>query len=625
MTQLKEIPYRVSRPLANPKAADYVPSFVYAGLSDPSGRPDVVISDDFYGTRRKLRIGVLGAGISCLQFLHSAERLKDVEIVVYEMNDDIGGVWLTSRYPGCRCDIASIVYQFSWRPNIWSEMYAPQAENLEYLRTVAKENDFYRFIKLRHQVLSAAWSDDESKWTLRVKNLVESSDFEDKVDFFLELNGPVSNPRLNPVPGLDKFQGEVIHPAYWKPETTVKGKRVALIGYGCSGVQIGPNIVNDVHKLYTWFRNRTYILPPPNQAFSGKEGANFKYSDEQKELLKDPDVYLAYRKAVESTFNTRYPYLINGGQIGDEVREMVTKYMKKKLASKLELFDSIIPTDFGIGCRRQTFAYGYLEALTHPKTTVLLQPPQRFTERGLLDSDGDEHEIDLVIAATGYDQSHMPRFPRTVNGEDVASQWKNLLSPPSYMALMLKGMPNYFNPASAFGPLPQGNFFHSTEVYSNYMVQVIEKVQLDRLLSIKPKDLAVDHFVRHANAWMKRTALTGPCVSWYKGNDGSSKPPSLWPGERSQFTKIMRAPRFEDFDLRYENPDDIFSYFGNGWDLETFGEDGDKAWYMGQPKRAVEPEVLERLRGTDPSVGQAGVEVLVGDEDRKQNHLLRQW
>ena len=111
MTQLKEIPYRASRPLANPKAADYVPtyvtsniwskvlalcsrnrSFVYAGLPDPSGRPDIEVSNDFYGTRRKLRIGVLGAGISCLQFLHSAERLKDVEIVVYEMNDDIGGV-----------------------------------------------------------------------------------------------------------------------------------------------------------------------------------------------------------------------------------------------------------------------------------------------------------------------------------------------------------------------------------------------------------------------------------------------------------------------------------------------------------------------------------------------------
>ncbi|CAK3943832.1 cyclohexanone monooxygenase [Lecanosticta acicola] len=611
---MKEVKYESKAPLQHPKAADYVPTYLYEGIADPSGRPDVDIRNDFFGTRRKVRIGVLGAGIMGLQFLHSAEKLKDVDIVVYEMNDDVGGVWLTSKYPGCRCDIASIVYQFSWRTNIWSEMYAPAAENLGYIKAVAKENDFYRFIKFRHQILSASWTDRESKWTLRVKDLKSDDVFEDKVDFFLEFNGPVSNPRLTPLAGIDKFKGEVVHPAHWKDDTTVKNKRVTLIGYGCSGVQIGPNIVNDVSKLYTWFRNKTYVLPPPNQAFSAEGGNNFKYSKEQKEMLKDPDVYLAYRKAVENTFNARYSYLINGGKIANDVQAMVVTHMKEKLASKPDLFDAIIPQDFGIGCRRQTFAYGYLETLVHPKTTVFLKPPQHFTERGILDADGTEHEIDMVIAATGYDQSHMPRFPHTVNGHNPAeSEWKDLLSPPSYMACMLKSMPNYFNPASAFGPLPQGNFYQSAEAFAEYIVQVVEKMQLERILSFVPKDVAVEQFVRHANAWMKRTALTGPCVAWYKGNDGTSRPPSLWPGERSQFLKIMSTPRFEDFELRYENEDDRFGFFGNGWDLEAHGvEGGDLSWYMGRPGKEVEREVIERLRGIDGSVKrEGGVEILV--------------
>lgn len=42
-----------------------------------------------------------------------------------------------------------------------------------------------------------------------------------------------SNPRLTPLPGIEDFKGEVIHPAYWTDETSVDGKRVALIGYGC--------------------------------------------------------------------------------------------------------------------------------------------------------------------------------------------------------------------------------------------------------------------------------------------------------------------------------------------------------------------------------------------------------
>lgn len=70
-------------------------------------------------------------------------------------------------------------------------MYAPAAENLAYIKTVAKENDFHRFIKLRHQILSAAWTDDDSQWTLKIKNLNSGNEFDDNVDFFLEFNGPV--------------------------------------------------------------------------------------------------------------------------------------------------------------------------------------------------------------------------------------------------------------------------------------------------------------------------------------------------------------------------------------------------------------------------------------------------
>lgn len=71
-------------------------------------------------------------------------------------------------------------------------MYAPAAENLEYLRTVARENDYYRYMKLQHEILQASWKDDESKWTLKVKDLTSGNEFEDKVDMFLEFNGPVS-------------------------------------------------------------------------------------------------------------------------------------------------------------------------------------------------------------------------------------------------------------------------------------------------------------------------------------------------------------------------------------------------------------------------------------------------
>ena len=190
-------------------------------------------------------------------------------------------------------------------------------------------------------------------------------------------------------------------------------------------------------------------------------------------------------------------------------------------------------------------------------------------------------------------------------------------------------MPNYFNPSSAFGPLPQGNFYQSAEAFCRYMVKAIEKIQIDRIMSITPKDKAVDHFVRHSNAFLKRTAVAGPCVAWYKGNE-SDKPPALWPGARNQFIRVMDTPRFEDFDIVYEDEDNMFAYFGkfrisaaylsytelllgNGWTLQDDGDpDADKTWYMGKPSREVPLSVINRLKGTDPSVEKVlyGVEAM---------------
>ena len=70
-------------------------------------------------------------------------------------------------------------------------MYAPAAENLEYLKMVTKERGLYRFMRFRHEIRRIEWTDEESKWTLEVVDLGGGETFEDKVDFFLEFNGPV--------------------------------------------------------------------------------------------------------------------------------------------------------------------------------------------------------------------------------------------------------------------------------------------------------------------------------------------------------------------------------------------------------------------------------------------------
>jgi hypothetical protein len=111
------IAYPQDVPLENPEAADYLPQYLHDSFPDPSGKPDPKIRDDFYGTRRKLRIGILGAGVCCINFLHYAEQqLRDVEFVVYEKNEDVGGVVSTLHahfdVTYLKSDIGVVAYKY---------------------------------------------------------------------------------------------------------------------------------------------------------------------------------------------------------------------------------------------------------------------------------------------------------------------------------------------------------------------------------------------------------------------------------------------------------------------------------------------------------------------------------
>jgi cation diffusion facilitator CzcD-associated flavoprotein CzcO len=99
--------------------------------------------------------------------------------------------WCSSRYPGARCDLPGPTYQFTWRYHVWNEHYPAAGEIQKYLSDVARENDFYKYIKFRHEIVGASWVDADAKWTLNIRDMEASATFEHKVDMFLEFNGPV--------------------------------------------------------------------------------------------------------------------------------------------------------------------------------------------------------------------------------------------------------------------------------------------------------------------------------------------------------------------------------------------------------------------------------------------------
>jgi hypothetical protein len=152
---------------------------------------DYAVREEPLGSSKHIRIVGIGAGASGINMVRTLRRsLKNFDHIIYEKNAGVGGTWHENRYPGCRCDVPSHNYQFSWRPKKdWSNFFSPAEEINDYLSQVCEEENMTDVIKLRHQVVGAAWNDGKSLWELRIRNLATGEEFTDSANFLVDATG----------------------------------------------------------------------------------------------------------------------------------------------------------------------------------------------------------------------------------------------------------------------------------------------------------------------------------------------------------------------------------------------------------------------------------------------------
>lgn len=153
------------------------------------------------------------------------------------------------------------------------------------------------------------------------------------------------------------------------------------------------------------------------------------------------------------------------------------------------------------------------------------------TENGFLDSDGVEQEVDVIICATGFDTSWVPRFPIVAGGINLQDLYAK--KPIGYLGVAAPCMPNYFTFYGPYGPLGQGSAMPMIELFASYIMKMIRKIQAEDIRSITPKSEIIDQYAAHADLFNKRTVYDAPCRSWFKGGkiDGRIM---LHPGTRLQ-------------------------------------------------------------------------------------------
>ncbi|KAF1957951.1 FAD/NAD(P)-binding domain-containing protein [Byssothecium circinans] len=550
------------------------------------------------GTKKNVKVILMGAGASALNFFKKAEEeMENLDIVCYEKNGDVGGTWLENRYPGCACDIPSVNYQFTWKIKLWSHYYSYSPEIWEYLKDIERENDFInKYIKLRHRIDHVEWDGTAGLWRLKIRNLETDELVDDSAEFFINAGGVLNNWKWPDIPGLKDFKGKLMHSARYEEGFDLTNKRVAVIGAGSSGVQIVAAIQRKVKHLYHWVRSPIWITAGFAQTWAGKNGANFRYSDEQLEFLKkNPKKYLEYRKQIENELNQRFKFILKGSKAATKAREYSFNEMRTKLNNDARLCDKIIPKNFNPGCRRPTPAPGYLEALVANNTTIFTDHIHSITETGFVDHEGSSHEVDLIICATGFNTSWLPRFPFIANGVDLRNFWGSEKGVTSYLSVAIPTFPNTFSYCGPYGPLGHGSFMPLIEQWTRYIFSAITKLQVENIKSLTPKLAPSLHFRQHADLFLQRTAWTSPCRSWFKQGktDGQT---AIWPGSRLHFLEMMQAVRWEDYELEYWSSN-IFEFLGNGFEKREF--DGrDITNYLGcldDKGRDLQPSYDEHL------------------------------
>ncbi|HEU5035301.1 MAG TPA: NAD(P)/FAD-dependent oxidoreductase [Mycobacteriales bacterium] len=473
------------------------------------------------------RVVIIGAGFGGIG---ASVQLAaaGIEHVLLEKADDVGGTWLANQYPGCRCDVPSHLYSFSFAPNPdWSNSYSPQPEIWRYLRRVAEEHGVVDRVRFGCKVDAARWDDGAKRW------LVETSQGTVSADVLISAHGFLSEPAVPHFDGVETFGGQVMHSAQWDPSYDVRGKRVAVIGTGASAVQIVPQVHEDAERLFVFQRTAAWIVPHRGRAISSWERALYRRVPLAQRLVRNWHYWTSEFVLV--------PPLVKNPVRTKLIRKVALKHLEAQVSDP-ELRRKLTPT-FLPGCKRLTPSNDYLPAIASPTTTLVTAGIERFAPEGIVTVDGTLHEVDVIILATGFRVTDNS-FPELVTGRDgrTLRQVWDADGMGGYNGTAFAGFPNFFMLAG-----PNTGIGHTSLVYmiEAQLPYIVQAVRLMGEHGIAALDVRPDVEAAYNEEVQRKLAPTvwntGGCASWYLDKNGRN--PSIWPDFTFKFAQ--RLKRFD--------------------------------------------------------------------------------
>lgn len=391
------------------------------------------------------------------------------------------------------------------------------------------------------ECMGAVWRSDRSKWEVNLKDHKTGKEYTRFASVLVSAVGAISYPRDVKFPGMETFKGDMFHTARWDHSVNYKGKRVAVIGNGCSAAQVVPAIAPDVAVVKQYARSGQWYHERPNHDYTETEKFAFKWVPLWQKFLR-------LRIFLEADDETAAYFPTPSGQKQRAAKEAESReYICSRTPAK---YHKILIPKFPLGCKRRIFDPGYLDCLNRSNVELIPEGISQITETGIISSSGKRDDYDIIVLATGFQVSQFltPMHIVGATGKSLHDQWAECRGAQAYLGTHVHNFPNM---AILFGPntFPANNSaLFACETQVQYAMDSLFKPLLDHRFSIiEVKQSAEDRETNAIHKGLSDTVFSADCSNWYLGEFGRNA--ASWPGLARTFWAATYWPDWKAFNM----------------------------------------------------------------------------
>ncbi|KAJ5081454.1 hypothetical protein NUU61_009718 [Penicillium alfredii] len=505
---------------------------------------------------------IIGAGESGVAM---GCRLREVlgfdQFRIFDRQSGIGGTWWINRYPGAACDIPALFYSFSFSPkHDWSTLHPSGQELAQYMTDVCEKYEITDKIQFNSDVRQIRWIEEDEEWEVTLSHLVPGTgdlaqherdqraaqDGSHSVYIKTELVrakivvsgvGGLVEPKTWPkdIPGIEDFQGEIMHTARWRDDIDLRNKDVVMVGSGCSAAQVVPELAKpeaNVRSITQLMRTPPWVQPdllsPRLLAWWERWTPTL--------MTHVPGLARVVRASLfcfcEKSFLDMFTDTAWGRLRRPQIEQKFLRTMRR-LAP--EEYHEILTPNYSLGCKRRIIDGAWYKSLNAPNVELTTQPLTRVHAKSVTLGPGRHYppnkneaadelrEIpaDVIIMANGFETNRW-LHPLKVIGrqnKDLEDVWGD--KPGAYQGIAVASCPNFF---MLFGPntaTGHTSVIFATENAVNYSLNFIKPILNGQVSTYEIKKEAELAWTQQIQNQLQRTVFRrGLCASWYITEDG---------------------------------------------------------------------------------------------------------